>query len=197
MSKAAHTPKDPRQKLDIHLAAFDNSGFSRGRSSLTEALWLLADMLLVSSMIPGSAHRRWILRLFGAKIGKGVRIKPRFHVKFPWRLAIGDYCWLGEGVWIDNLDTVAIKDNCCISQEAYLCTGSHDWSRSTFDLVTKPIVIGKGAWIAAKAVVGPGVVVGEGAMLALASVATRDLVEWTVYQGVPASPIGKRILRSP
>jgi putative colanic acid biosynthesis acetyltransferase WcaF len=110
-------------------------------------------------------------------------------------LVIGDHSWIGEDVWIDNLAEVEIGSNVCISQGAYLCTGSHDWSRPTFDLVVKPIRIGNGAWIAARAAIRPGVSVGEGAVLGLGGVATSDLAPWTVYQGVPAKPVRKRIVR--
>ena len=101
--------------------------FSRGRSRLVEVLWLVLDALLVRSRVPGSAHRRLILRAFGALIGKRVLIKPGVRIKFPWRLEIGDDSWVGEDVWIDNLAPVQIGANCCISQGVYICTGSHDW----------------------------------------------------------------------
>lgn len=165
---------------------FDNSEFSRGRPRWVEALWLLIQAVFVSSWLPGAAHRRWFLRLFGAHIGKNVDIKPGVRVKFPWRLSVGDWSWIGENVWIDNLADVQIGTNCCISQGAYLCTGSHDWSKPTFDLIVKPICIKDGAWVAAKAVVAPGVTIGEGAVLALASAAIKDLEPWKVYSGVPA-----------
>jgi putative colanic acid biosynthesis acetyltransferase WcaF len=172
--------------MSVRLDKYDNSWFSRGRSRLTEVLWLIVDAVFVSSRAPGSAHRRFFLRLFGARVGKGVAIKPGVRIKFPWRLVVGENTWLGEDVWIDNLGRVEIGANCCLSQGAYLCTGSHDWSSPSFDLVTKPIIIGDGAWIAARASVAPGVVVGEGAILAMGSVATTDLQPWGVYQGVPA-----------
>jgi putative colanic acid biosynthesis acetyltransferase WcaF len=180
--------------LRPHLREFANSHFLRGRGRVVEALWLLVQWAFVSSWIPGAAHRRWLLRAFGAKIGKGVNIKPGLRVKFPWRLEIGDHSWIGEAVWIDNLDNVSIGANCCISQRAYLCTGSHDWSRSRFDLITRPIHINEGAWIAACSTVGPGVTVGEGAVLCLGSVANKDLERWTIYVGVPAASVRKRIL---
>jgi acetyltransferase-like isoleucine patch superfamily enzyme len=118
---------------------------------------------------------------------------PRSIVKFPWRLEVGDHSWLGEKVWIDNLEKVSIGANCCISQGAYLCTGSHDWSRSTFDLITAPIRIDEGAWIAACSKIAPGVTVGEGAVLGLGSVANEDLQPWTIYLGVPAVCVRARV----
>jgi putative colanic acid biosynthesis acetyltransferase WcaF len=181
-----------QQRPRPRLADFAAPQFSRGRPAVIEALWLVVQWMFVASWLPGSAHRRLLLRLFGARIGKGVVIKQRVRVKFPWRLSVGDHTWIGEDVWIDNLALVTIGADCCLSQGAYLCTGSHDWSRSSFDLITKPIVIGEGAWIAARAVVGPGVEVGEGAVLGLGSAATRDLAPWQVHLGVPARPVAER-----
>ncbi|MBT3071362.1 WcaF family extracellular polysaccharide biosynthesis acetyltransferase [Rhodomicrobium sp. Az07] len=175
-----------------NLADFSAPGFVRGRSRPVEALWLAVQWALISSWLPGSAHRRAVLRLFGAKIGAGVVIKPGVRVKFPWRLEIGADSWIGEDVWIDNLAPVAIGRDCCLSQGAYLCTGSHDWTSRTFDLITKGIRVEDGAWIAAKAVVAPGVVVGEGAVLGLGGVAMRDLAPWGIYRGNPAERIAER-----
>lgn len=155
---------------------------------------MLFSALFIESLLPGSAHRRLILRLFGAKIGKQVIIKPRVRVKFPWKLSIGDDTWLGEAVWIDNLDAVKIGADCCISQGAYICTGSHDWSSSSFDLITKPISIGNCAWIGARASVAPGTVIAEGAMVTMGSVATGRLEAWSIYRGLPAQLTRKRKL---
>ncbi|MER9419172.1 WcaF family extracellular polysaccharide biosynthesis acetyltransferase [Mesorhizobium sp. M0306] len=185
----------PGLPLAIRLRDFRNAEFARGRSLPIEALWTLLSALFVSSWLPGSSHRRFLLRLFGANIGDGVVIKPGVRVKFPWRLTIGADTWIGEEVWIDNLATVFIGDNCCLSQGAYLCTGSHDWNSPTFDLKARKIQIDNGAWIAAKAVVGPGVTVGEGAVLTICSVATSNLAAWTVYRGNPAVVAASRELR--
>ena len=135
-----------------------------------------------------------MLRAFGANIGKRVSIKPGVRVKFPWRLEIGDDSWIGEDVWIDNLALVKIGSNCCISQGAYICTGSHDWTSAEFDLVVKPVRIEDSAWISARSSVGPGVTVGEGAVLLMGSVAASDLAPWSIYQGVPAKRIKARNL---
>ena len=182
--------------MQVRLDKFDNSSWQRGRPLFVELAWLMVGSPLVSSCLPGSWYRRHVLRFFGAHIGREVVIKPRVRVKFPWRLEIGDHSWIGEGVWIDNLAQVTIGAHCCLSQEAYLCTGSHDWSKPTFDLVTRPIAIEDGAWIAAKATVGPGVVLEEGAILALSSAATSRLAAWGVYQGIPAVLIRKRCIES-
>lgn len=177
----------------MRLDLFDNRTFSRGRPAWIEALWLVAQCLIVRSQIPGSAQRRAVLRLFGARIGKGVTIKPGVRVKLPWRLTVGDHSWLGEDAWIDNLADVSIGAHCCISQAVYLCTGNHDWTATRFDLRTAPIRICDGAWLAARSVVAPGVTVGEGSILAIGSVATRNLHAWTINAGSPAKQIGQRI----
>jgi len=188
--------RDDEERTLVRLREFDNRKFDRGRSRLVEILWLLLDMVLVRSRIPGYAHRRLILRAFGARVGNGVLIKPGVRIKFPWHLEIGNNSWVGEDVWIDNLAGVRIGANCSISQGAYICTGNHDWSTRTFDLIIKPIRIEDGAWIAAKSVVGPGVRVGEGAVLSMGSVATSDLTSWGIFQGNPASLSKQRSVRS-
>lgn len=181
----------------VNLSRFDNSGFMRGRSYLIEALWILVQALLVSSFLPGTSHRVLLLRAFGSTIGRGVTIKPRLRVKFPWRLRVGDHVWLGEDVWIDNLADVRIGSNVCISQGTYLCTGSHDWKSRTFDLRAEPITVGDGAWLAARTTVGPGVEIGEGAVLTLASAAYSSLAPWSIYCGVPAALRKARVIAGP
>jgi putative colanic acid biosynthesis acetyltransferase WcaF len=113
-------------------------------------------------------------------------------VKFPWRLAVGDHSWLGERVWIDNLGEVAIGTDCVLSQGVYLCTGSHDWSRESFDLIVKPIRIEDEVWVAARAMIGPGVEIGRGAVLTFGSVATQDLPAGWICAGHSALPIKPR-----
>lgn len=176
----------------VSLRDYDSVSFSRGRSKLVESLWLLVDVLLIRSRLPGHFHRRMFLRAFGARVGKRVIIKPGVHIKFPWRLSIGDDSWIGEDVWIDNLALVQVGANCCLSQGAYVCTGSHDWNSARFTLIVSPVTIEDDAWIAARAVVGPGVIVGSGAVLCLGSVATSRLDPWAIYQGVPAVRVNTR-----
>jgi putative colanic acid biosynthesis acetyltransferase WcaF len=176
----------------MRLRNYTSGNFDRGAPRWKEAAWLLVEALFIRSWLPGSGHRIWWLRRFGARVGVGVVIKPGLKIKFPWRLVIADHVWLGEDVWIDNLAEVSIGDNVCISQGAYLCTGSHDWRDEAFTLVTKAIVIESESWIGAQARVAPGVRVGSGAVLALGSVATRDLRPGWVHQGNPATPVRPR-----
>jgi putative colanic acid biosynthesis acetyltransferase WcaF len=176
----------------MHLDSFNNSNFNRGRSPLVEALWRATEGLLFKSWIPGSSWRVGLLRIFGANLGKGVVIKPYVKVKFPWKLTVGDHSWIGEEVWIDNLAEVTIGKHCCLSQGAYLCTGSHRRDLDTFDLVTHPIYIEDHCWIGAKTQIAPGVTCGEGSVLSMGSMASSDLEKWQIHQGAPAVPVGQR-----
>jgi putative colanic acid biosynthesis acetyltransferase WcaF len=195
MQTTSHEYSRMQPRPGVLLRNYDSAWFDRGRSKLVEILWLALDFALVRSQIPGSAHRRFILRAFGARIGARVVIKPGVHIKFPWRLEIGDDSWLGEDVWIDNLALVQIGANCCVSQGVYISTGNHNWSEPNFDLILKNVRVEDSAWLAARSVVGPGVIVGQGAVLCLGSVATSDLVPWMIYKGVPAGPTKQRHMK--
>lgn len=167
----------PMHPNAVKLAQYaPGSNYSPGASLLKQLLWFyVGSPLVMSYWIPFSGLKVKILGLFGASMGQQVRIKPGVRVKFPWRLSVGDSCWLGEQVWIDNLAPVTLKHDVCLSQGVYLCTGNHDWSSETFDLRVGAITIEQSAWIGARAVVGPSVVVNEGAVLTMNSVASRSL----------------------
>ncbi|NJO59341.1 MAG: colanic acid biosynthesis acetyltransferase WcaF [Richelia sp. RM2_1_2] len=169
--------------------------YTPGALYCKQLLWYFIGSPLVESyLIPVSAIKVWTLRLFGAKIGRGVNIKPRVRVKFPWKLTIGDYVWIGEGAWIDNIALVTIESHVCISQGVYLCTGNHDWNHPDFKLIPAPIHIQESSWIAAKSIIGPGVTVGKGAVLALGGVTGNSLEGMTIYTGNPAQAVKKRKL---
>ncbi|CAK6687037.1 WcaF family extracellular polysaccharide biosynthesis acetyltransferase [Synechococcus sp. CBW1107] len=157
-----------------------------------QALWLLLGQPLLGSFLPGTLWRKALLRAFGARLGRGGRLKPHLRVKFPWRLEVGDHCWLGEEVWIDNLAPVSLGDRVCLSQSAYLCTGNHDFRSPGFDLRTLPIRIDDDAWIAARAVLAPGTHVGSGAVVALGAVVKGVVAPSTLVAGNPAQSVGRR-----
>ena len=170
------------------LSKYDNSWYNPGGNSLKRLLWYFVNALVIKNHLnPISAIRVNALRLFGAKIGRGVVIKPGVNVKYPWHLKIGDYSWIGEDVWIDNLTSVSIGSNCCVSQGAMLLCGNHNFRMSTFDLMVKPITVEDGAWVGAKSVVCPGVTVGRDAILTVGSMATANLEAGKIYQGIPAA----------
>lgn len=143
---------------------------------------------------PFSGLKVILLRLFGAKVGKGVVIKPNINIKYPWLLEIGDYTWIGERAWIDNLAQVKIGKNCCISQGAMLLCGNHNYKKPTFDLIVKPITLEDGAWVGALSVVCPGVTIKSHAILTVQSVAAETLEPFALYKGNPAVRIRERVI---
>ena len=156
-------------------------------------LWLMVGSYFLESRIFCCSDLKvFVLRIFGAQIGSACNIKSRVRIKLPWKLKIGNDTWIGEGVWIDNIERVEIGNDVCVSQDAYLCTGNHDWSREDFALTAKPIKIEDQVWVGARAVVGPGVTIKSGAVLALGSVAVSNLEPLMIYSGNPAKPIKTR-----
>lgn len=173
--------------MKTRLDLYENSWYSPGKSILKQLVWFLVNAIVLQNPLnPFSGLKVFSLRLFGAKIGKGVTIKPSVNVKYPWLLEIGDHVWMGEEVWIDNLVKVRIGNHVCLSQGAMLLTGSHDYKKTTFDLIVKGIDLEEGVWIGTKAVVCPGVTCREHSVLAVSSVATKDLSAFGVFQGNPA-----------
>ena len=174
------------------LTKYNNSWYHPGIKVMCVIWYFVNVLFLQSHIIPFSSLKVSLLKLFGANVGKGVVIKPRVNIKYPWKLAIGDYSWIGEDVWIDNLEEIIIGSNVCISQGAMLLTGNHNYKKSSFDLITGEISLEDGVWIGAKAVVCPGVTCKSHSILTVGSVATLDLEPYTIYQGNPAKSIRKR-----
>jgi putative colanic acid biosynthesis acetyltransferase WcaF len=179
----------------VKLKQYKNKGYNPG-NLFKRATWYVVDLLFFATLIPfPSTFKKLLLNIFGAKVGKNVVIKPNVHIKYPWLLIIGDYCWIGEGVWIDNLTHISMGNNVVLSQGAYLLTGSHNYKKETFDLMLGEIIIEDGVWIGAKAIVTPGIICHSHSVLAVGSVATKDLDAYTVYQGNPAIKKRSRILK--
>lgn len=166
-----------------------------GASIFRRACWYFVNAaFFINPVFAGSKWRRGLLRMFGAKVGKGVVLKPQINIKYPWKLTIGDYSWIGEKVWIDNLELVSIGKNVCISQGAMLLTGNHDYTKTTFDLVVQGIILEDGVWIGAQSLVCPGITCETHAVLSAMSVATKKLEAYTIYQGNPAQPVRTRVI---
>ncbi len=132
------------------------------------------------------AWRRFLLRLFGAKIGKKVIIRPSAQITYPWKLTIGDYSWIGDEVVLYTLGNIEIGSNTIISQRSYLCTGSHDYNDEKFSIYAKPIVVKNSCWLATDVFVAPGVVIEDEVVIGARSSLYKDIVEKGVYKGNPA-----------
>jgi putative colanic acid biosynthesis acetyltransferase WcaF len=179
-----------------NLELYNNAPYHPGGNAVKRVLWYYVNSVFFkSSLVPFYAFKNFLLRLFGAEIGKQVEIKPCVNIKYPWHLTIGNEVWIGENVWLDNLVPIVIGNHVCISQGAVLLTGNHNYTKESFDLMTAGISVGDGAWIGAFAVVNSGVTVGSHAVLTTGSVATRPLEAYGIYRGNPAVKIRRRIIR--
>jgi putative colanic acid biosynthesis acetyltransferase WcaF len=165
---------------------------------LRATLWFFLGLpLLRSPFNPSSTLKCALLRLFGARVGSGVVIKPGVRVKNPQLLSIGSHTWIGEDCWIDNLTDVYLGSHVCISQKAYLCTGNHDWSDPNFGLLISPISVDDGAWVGAGSMIAPGVRIRSHAIATAGSVVTRDIPAWEIHSGNPARFARSRQIREP
>lgn len=173
----------------VDLRRYDQSDFDRGRSGWVILLWWLVQAIAFPLTLH-SAHgiRRSLLRLFGAKIGRGVLIRPTARFTYPWKIQIGDYSWIGDDVVLYSLEHIDIGQHCVISQKSYLCTGSHDIHAPDFHLQTAPIRVGNGVWVATDCFIGPGVCVGANAVIGARSTVLSSIPEQQVCWGTPCRP---------
>jgi putative colanic acid biosynthesis acetyltransferase WcaF len=178
------------KKVDLN--SYDNTWYKPGNKLKIVAWYWVNELVLKNTLFPFSKLKVIVLRFFGAKIGKGITIKPGVNIKYPWLLEIGNHCWIGEGVWIDNLDQVSIGNHVCISQDAMLLCGNHNFKTPTFDLIIKPIILEDGTWVGAKSLVCPGVTLKTHSILTVGSVANKDLDAYSIYKGNPALKIKSR-----
>jgi putative colanic acid biosynthesis acetyltransferase WcaF len=166
----------------------------RGRSALLVQLWWIVQASFFRCS-PQAMYgfRRWLLRCFGAHVGKGVLIRPSVTVTYPWKVTFNDYAWIGDNVVIYSFAEISIGVNAVVSQKCYLCAGSHNYSSPTFDIYSKPIVIENEAWLATDVFVAPGVTVGHGCVVGARSSIFSDLPPMMICIGTPARPVKPRI----
>ena len=164
------------------------------REMAMRVLWLPGQYLLRWSPRPFFGWRRGVLRLFGATVGRNVHVHNSTRVTMPWNLTLGDWAAVGEDVLVYNLGPIEIGDRATVSHRAHLCAGTHDYRQPDLPLLKPPVVIRSQAWVCADAFVGPGVTIGEGAVVGAAAVAMRDVAPWTVVAGNPARKVKDRVL---
>lgn len=177
------------QRLD----KFQQPDKFRGRSSwVVQLWWLVQDTIFRWSPQFLYGWRRFLLRLFGAKVGKNVLVRPTTRVTYPWKVSIGENSWIGDDVVLYTLGEIEIGNNTVISQKAYLCTGSHNYKSITFDIFAKPIKIGDEVWVAADVFVAPGVQIGDGCIVGARSTVFNDLPPGKICYGNPARSVRDR-----
>jgi len=165
----------------------------RGKSKITVQLWWLVQALFFSTT-PQFMYgwRRFLLKCFGAKIGKNVIIRPSAKFTYPWKIKIGDYSWIGDDVVLYSLGEIEIGAHTVVSQKSYLCTGSHDYTKNDFPIYSKKIIIEDECWLATDVFVSPGVTIGRGTVVGARSTVIKDLNSNSVYVGSPVKFIKNR-----
>ena len=165
----------------------------RARSGVYVQCWWLVQMLLFQTSPQFMyAWRRFLLRCFGASIGKKVKIRPSAHIQFPWKISIGDYSWIGDHVTLYSLGQITIGNNVVISQKGYICTGSHNYADQSFGIYSQPIVIEDGCWLATDVFVAPGVVIHNGTVVGARSSVFQSLPAGKICFGTPAVVVKNR-----
>ncbi len=166
------------------------------RNRLLRVVWGIVYVLLFrTSPRPLHAWRAFLLRLFGAKLGEHVHVYPKVRIWAPWNLVIEDRVGVADDAELYSIAPIHLGSRVVVSQGAFLCTGSHDFEDPNFQLISAPIKVEASAWVCAQAFVGPGVTIGEGAVVGARAVATRDMPAWTVCAGNPCRPLKPRVLR--
>lgn len=178
------------------LNSFSLPAAFRGRSAVVVQLWWLVQATLFACSPQFMfGWRRWLLKLFGAKVGKRVLIRPSAKTTYPWKVTIGDFAWIGDDVVLYSLGEIEIGANAVVSQRSYLCAAGHDYTQPEFPIYDKKVVIGDQAWLATDVFVAPGVTVGEGAVVGARSSVFHDLPPMMVCVGSPAKPIKNRCMK--
>ena len=178
----------------VKLNQFDSSvGLNREASKMKEIIWYIIKMIFFISAFPyPSSFKRFILRSFGAKVGKGLIIKPRVNIHFPWKLTVGDDVWIGEEAFLLNFEPLVIGNNVCISQRAFLCGGNHNYKMPSMPYRNGSITLEDGCWIGANCFVGPNLIIGVDTVVSAGSVVTKSLNSNGIYRGNPVEFIKNR-----
>ena len=173
--------------MEFNLSRYSQPTDFRGKSKIYVQLWWLVQAILIG-LSPQVFYgwRRFWLRMFGASIGKKVLVRPSVKITYPWKVSIGDHSWIGDDVVLYSLGEIEIGSNTVISQKSYLCTGSHDYTKETFDIFAKKITVGNGCWLATDVFVAPGITIGDGVVVGARSSVFKELKPNWIYKGSPA-----------
>ncbi len=155
--------------------------------------WLVQATLFAWSPQVCYGWRRFFLRCFGAKIGKGVIIRPSVKITYPWKVSIGDYSWIGDDVVLYSLGEIEVGCNTVISQRSYICTGSHDYTKQDFPIYAKKVIIEDGCWLATDVYVAPGVSIGRNTIIGARSSVFKSIPSGKICMGSPVKVVKERI----
>jgi putative colanic acid biosynthesis acetyltransferase WcaF len=188
MSKVDFTVFSKREGLEY--------GYNKERPFINRMLWhYISAIVFESAFFPFYGIKVKILRWFGAKVGENVELKPGVRIKYPWKLELGDYVWIGQDVWLDCLEKITIGSNVLISQGTYVCAGAHDWNDPGLGGIVKPIVIEDGVWLCAHTRIVLGITIAEDCVIRMGAVVEQSTEPNGIYQGVPAQRVGERKIR--
>jgi putative colanic acid biosynthesis acetyltransferase WcaF len=178
------------------LSKFKQPQDFRGKNPIIVVLWwTIQNTLFAWSPQPFFGWRNFLLKLFGAQIGKKVNIRPTVRITFPWKIKIGDYCWIGDNSYLYSLGEIEIGNHVAISHRVYLCTGNHVYTKLSFDILAQPIKIEDEVWLPNDVFIGPGVTIGKGCVIGARSTVLNNMPEGMICFGYPAKPIRKRIIK--
>lgn len=196
-TRSSDPNKSEGDSLFVRLDRFVGD-FDRGRSRFVIMFWMLARWLFFDTAAPWPyALKRTILRRFGASVGRGVVLRTRIYIHYPWRLKIGDHCWVGDGCQFMNFEQVTLEDHVALAHEVYLAAGGHDIRSATMQPRNAPIYISTGSWITSRVFIGPGVRIGRNAVIGACSVVMRDIPGNVVALGNPCRVTKERVVDRP
>lgn len=181
--------------FDVRLDQFDHSKVDRGRSRAVEVLWMLVKWGFFETALPWPySIKRSFLRLFGAQVGRGVVIRTRVYVHYPWKLRVGDHCWIGDGTQLLCVEHITLEDHVALAHEVYIAAGGHDIRSRTMAPDNRPVTIRTGSWIATRAVICPGVTIEKNVVVGAGAVVTKDVEPAVIVAGNPAKVVRARII---
>lgn len=179
--------------MNVDLSKYNQDWYHRGRPAWLVLLWwFVQGTIFRFSLHNMYRFRAFVLRAFGAKIGKNVKLRASAKFHYPWNVEIGENSWIGDSVYFYSLDKIIVGSNCVISQNSYINTGSHDLKSSDFGLITKPVIIETGAWVASNSFVNLGVTIGEKAVIGSCSNVTKDMPSNHICVGNPCRAVKLR-----